>query len=465
MRSLRRGLTTWLCTSVAIVGVVCLVIGNWQADRETRSQLDYQMEQVARMLAGQDFSARSQADTLQGGPSMFPSVHIHHDDDDDLIAVVRDAGGQLLYVSRSNRHLPGHLLPATGALGFQYLKMGEGDFRVFSAESNGLSIEVAQSMDVIREAEGGVALATLLPTVLMLPVLVLVIGIVIRAQIQPLDRAAQAIAHRPTGSFEELPLADLPLEVRPLVEEINSLIRRLETTVAREKQFVTDAAHALRTPLTALQLQADVLDGGKTPADRAARLADLRTGIRRVIRLSEQLLSIARTESTAAGPITDKTDLQQRLEEAIQFYAAAAQAGEVQVHLESAASVSVPGNARRISLILGNLLDNAIRYSPRGGRVRVQSSIVGERARIEIWDEGAGLPPQELERVFERFYRTPGDASNGSGLGLSTVDSIVRQLGGTVWLENRTDGSGLIATVTLPIVARLAPRLDETALA
>ena len=361
MRSLRRGLTAWLCASVAIVGCICLVIGYWLADRETRSQLDYQMEQVARMLAGQDFSTRSQADTLKGPPPLFPSVHIHHDDDDDLIAVVRNSSGQPLYVSRSNRNLPGHLLPATGALGFQYLKIGTGDFRVFSAASNGLSIEVAQSMDVIREAEGGVALATLLPTILMLPVLVLVIGIVIRAQIQPLDRAAKTIANRQTGSFEELPLTDLPIEVRPLVEEINSLMRRLETTVAREKQFVTDAAHALRTPLTALQLQADVLDGGKTPADRADRLAELRTGIRRVIRLSEQLLSIARTESTAAAPIVDKTDLHEGLEEAIQFYAAAAQAGGVAVRLESEAPVSVPGNARRISLILGNLLDNAIR--------------------------------------------------------------------------------------------------------
>src|SRR5882757_830502 len=139
MRSLRRGLTTWLCASAAVVGCICLVIGNWQAHRETQSQLDYQMAQVARMLAGQDFSARRQADTSKG-PPMFPSIHVHHDDEDDLIAVVRDASGQPLYVSRSNRHLPGHLLPATGTVGFQHLKIGKGDFRVFSAESNGLSI-------------------------------------------------------------------------------------------------------------------------------------------------------------------------------------------------------------------------------------------------------------------------------------------------------------------------------------
>ena len=460
MSSLRRGLTTWLCAAVAGVGAICLVVGNWQAGRETQSQLDYEMEQVAHILAGQDYSTRRQTNPSQEAPPLLPKVHIHHDNEDDLIAVVRAQSGEPLYVSSANRHIPGGLLPATNELGFQILTLGGDQFRVFSAESNGLRIEVAQSMDVIREAEGGVALATLLPMVLLLPVLALVIGVVIRKQIEPLDAAAAALAHRHAASFEDLPVANLPAEVRPLVEEINRLMRRLETTVAREKQFVTDAAHALRTPLTALQLQADVLDGGKDPGEKAARLAELRTGIRRVIRLSEQLLSLARNEY-AAGPITEKTDLRHSFDDVTQFYGAAARAAEVAILVESDAPVAVPGNARRIALILGNLLDNAIRHSPPGGQVHVRSRVVGGRARVEIWDEGSGLPAQELERVFERFYRAPGEKSNGSGLGLSTVDSIVRQLGGSVWLENRTDASGLIAIVTLPIVEQLAPATKE----
>jgi two-component system OmpR family sensor kinase len=448
-------LTTWLCAAVAGVGAICVVVGNWQARKETQSQLDYQMEQVARILASQDFSAHRQPDFAEG-PQLLPRVHIDHDNEDDLIVVVREAGGRLLYVSRSNRHIRGGLLPPAKALGFQIRDFGRGEYRIFSAQSNGLSIEVAQSMDVIREAEGGVALATLLPMVLLLPVLALVIGIVIRKQIKPLDAAAAALAHRPASSFEDLPVRNLPAEVRPLVDEINRLMRRLETTVTREKQFVTDAAHALRTPLTALQLQVDVLEGGRDRQEKEARLMELRTGIRRVIRLSEQLLSLARNEY-AAGPITEKADLRQSLEDVSQLYAGAARAGDIRVHVESNAAVAVPGNARRIALIFGNLVDNAIRYSPAGGSLHVRSSVIGGRARIEVWDEGVGLPPQELERVFERFYRAPGDKSNGSGLGLSTVDSIVRQLGGSVWLENRADTTGLIAIVTLPVVEQLAP--------
>jgi signal transduction histidine kinase len=436
--------------AVAGVGALCVAVGNWQAHRETQSQLDYQMEQVARILAAQDFSAR-QPQASVDEPDILPRVNITHDNEDDLIVVVREAGGQVVYASKSNRHIPGGMLPAEAQLGFHIRDFGTGPFRVFNAQSNVLSIEVAMSMDVISEVEGGVALATLLPILLLLPVLALVIGLVIRRHLAPLDAAATALAQRPAASFEDLPVENLPAEVRPLVEEINRLMRRLEATVLREKQFVTDAAHALRTPLTALQLQVDVLDGGQDAQDKAARLAELRTGLRRIIRMSEQLLSLARNES-AAGPIAEKSDLRRSLDEVSQLYADAARAGEVRVQVESEAPVFVPGNSRQLGLILGNLVENAIRYSPAGRPVSIRSSVAGGRARIEVWDEGVGLPPSELERVFERFYRVPGDTSNGTGLGLSTVDTIVRQLGGSVWLENRTDTSGLVAIVTLPAV-------------
>jgi len=450
LKSLRRGLTTWLCVAVAGVGALCVLVGNWQARRETQSQLDYQMEQVARIVAAQDFSGRKPLASVEE-PDILPRVNITHDNEDDLIVVVREAGGQVVYASKSNRHIPGGMLPAGGELGFHVRDFGTGPFRVFSAQSKGLNIEVALSMDVISEVEGGVALATLLPIVLLLPVLALLIGFVIRKHVAPLDAAAAALAQRPAASFEDLPVANLPAEVRPLVEEINRLMRRLEATVLREKQFVTDAAHALRTPLTALQLQVDVLDGGRDEQEKAARLAELRTGLRRIIRMSEQLLSLARNES-AAGPIEEKADLRQSLDEVSQLYADAARAGQIRIQVESEAPVFVPGNSRRLGLILGNLVENAIRYSPVGGAVSIRSSVTGGRARIEVWDEGVGLAPTELERVFERFYRSPGDTSNGTGLGLSTVDTIVRQLGGSVWLENRADTSGLIAIVTLPVV-------------
>lgn len=448
MKSLRGALTLWVWVAIGVVGVASAVVGIWQAERETQGQVDYQMQQVAQIVAGQTFVPQEQGVILSDA-RIFPSIHVHHDKDDDLIVSVRNADGQLVYASRTNRHLPGQALPEFEQLGFQTREIGHGRFRVFAARSaSGLRIQVAQSMDVIREAEGGIAAATLLPIGLLLPVLAIVLGWAIRNQLRSLNSTTSLLASRPPLSLDLLPAEGVPTEVSPLIEEINRLMRRLSTAMDREKRFVTDAAHCLRTPLTALQIQAEILDGGDGPEERASRLAELRAGIRRIVRLSEQLLSHARSQSEV-GPITVTSELDPTLQEIAAHYAASAQAKDIEIELEASSAARVYGNTRRLTLIFGNLLDNSLRCTPNGGRIRIRSSSADERVRVEVWDEGAGLAPEELERAFERFYQASGN--EGSGLGLATVEALVKQLGGEVRLENRLDRSGLVAIVTLPV--------------
>lgn len=448
MSSLRTGLTFWLWSTLAVVGTVSAAAGILGARWETLGQVDYQMQQVARIIASQPVAAKQ---GIAGSNSqLLPLVYVHHDSDDDLIVTVRDQQGKLLYASPTNRHLAGGVLPALRQLGFQTAKIGDQPFRVFVARSGKLSIQVAQSMEAIGEAEQQMALASLLPIGLLLPILAIVIGWAIRRQLLPLTRATQVIAGRPPLSLEALPVDGMPAEVRPLVHEINRLLGRLGTAVELEQRFVTDAAHALRTPLTALQLQAEVLEGGKTAEERAARLGELRAGIKRTIRLSEQLLSLARSQSES-GPITVTTDLGLALQETCALYCAAARSKGIELCIEASCSARVHGNARRLTLIFGNLLDNAICFTPRGGQVRIRACAAGEAVQVDIRDEGCGLPPGELERVFDRFYQVPGSEGHGGGLGLSTVQALVRQLGGRVSLANRVDGAGLVATVMLPL--------------
>jgi two-component system, OmpR family, sensor kinase len=450
MRSLRSGLIVRIWMVLAFIGCICLGVGFWQAQQQTQRQLDYEMQQIAQIVAGQPF--RQPIDpTAPATPPLSPSVHISHDEDDDVIVVVRDKDGHVLYASSANRQLSDGILPPIQTLGFQTVTLGEQDYRVFVAESAERRIEVAQSYDTIREAEEGIALATLLPLVLLLPVLAIVIGFTITRQLQPLRTSAQIISERPALAFDPLPVAELPAEIRPLVDEINRLLVRLKVAMEREQRFVTDAAHALRTPLTALQLQSDVLEGGKDVADRAARVAELRAGIRRVTRLSEQLLTLARSEGDVdqSGEISA---LDPMLEEIGAFYQVTAQSKGVELQVEVLSQARVLSSRRRLTLIFGNLLDNAVRYTDRGGTIQLRSQIVAERASIEISDEGRGLPPEEIDRVFERFYRVPGDESGGSGLGLATVAGLVKQVHGEVTLRNRTDRPGLVATVWLPLV-------------
>jgi len=464
VKSLRGALTLWVWVTIGVVGALSAVVAIWQAQEETQEQVDYQMQQVARIMADQPFP-EGDADTKISDPEIFPNVHVHHDKDDDLIVSVRDEHGRLLYASHSNKHLPGKTLPDFDQLGFQTREIGRGAFRVFAARSeNGLKIQVAQSMDVIREAQAGIAAATLLPIGLLLPLLAIVLAWAIRKQLRPLKSTTAAIASRPPLSLDLLPAEGLPAEVSPLIEEINRLLRRLSTAMEREQRFVTDAAHSLRTPLTALQIQAEILDGGDGPDERASRLTELRAGIRRIIRLSEQLLSHARSQSER-GPITVTSELDAALQEIAAFYAATAQAKGVEVELEAGSAASVYGNTRRLTLIFGNLLDNSLRFTPMGGRIRIRSCRSGERVRVEVWDEGPGLAAEELERVFERFYQASENEGSGSGLGLATAEALVKQLGGEVKLESRLDRSGLVAIVTLPVApgATSAPRLSAEA--
>lgn len=458
MNSLRAGLTVRIWMVLAAVGGICLLAGTWQAHRETQAQMDYQMQQIARIVAAQPLVAGTNAIELTV-PSLTPQISIRHDEDDDVIVVVRDLRGRVLYASASNRRLPERLLPVIAGSGFLNVRLGSDAYRVFIARSGERQIEVAQSAVALQEAEQQVALATLLPLVLLLPVLAIVIVFTITRQLRPVNEATALIATRAALDFDPIPVGQLPREVRPLVEEINRLLARLQVAVEREQRFVRDAAHALRTPLTALQLQADVLEGGRDSDDRAARLAELRAGIRRIITLSEQLLTLARTQ-TAAELSAECSELDPMLRNIVTFYQAAASAKGITLKADADSHAQVRSSRRRLTLVLGNLIDNAVRHTPVGGAVSVRARRINEHVCINVYDGGVGLPVEELERVFERFYQASAAADGGNGLGLATVAALVKQVQGEVELRNRADRPGLIATVRLPLATRSSPAAE-----
>ncbi len=437
MTSLRRRLIVSLWLVLLIVGAVSAAISYCQTRRETNGMLDYQMEQVAIFLGGRAF----------GGPSsqpVMPRLHSDHDIEEDYIVDVRDASGQVLYATPSDIRIP-----PLSWLGFRVVKLGGIDYRVLSAELGAQRIAVAQQMELRRETAAAAAFAALLPVGLLIPVLGLVIAVVIRRQLQPLSEMARAVAARPPVALDPLPLSDLPTEVRPLIEEINRLLDRVAVASEHERQFISDAAHALRTPLAALQLQADVLDGSQDVTERAARLTELRDGIRRAVRLSQHLLTLARCEAPR-GSRPGSAPVDPAIAEAFQVYGPIAAARAVHLQQAAPCDVEVASDPRDLGQIIGNLLDNALRYTAAGGRVTVSATPEAGGVRIEIADEGPGLPEAELENVFHRFYRSPGDATEGSGLGLAVVRGIVQRLGGRVQLANRTDRSGLTAQLWLP---------------
>lgn len=437
MSSLSRRLILSLWLALLLVGTASAVFTYLQTREETNGMLDYQMAQVATFLGARAFGTSS-------SPPMMPRLHMDHDIEENYIVEVRDAVGQVLYASPS-----GVQLPPFDWIGFRVLKLGGVEYRVFSAVSGAQRIGVAQQMELRQETAAAAAFAALLPVGLLIPVLGLVIGVVIRQQLQPLNEMARAVAARPPAALDALPVNGLPAEVRPLIEEINRLIARVAVVNENERRFIADSAHALRTPLAALQLQADVLDGSPDVTERAARISELRAGIRRAVRLSQHLLMLTRTESAyASSPGTAAVD--SAIAEAFHVYGPIAAARDVVLGQAASCHAEVASDPRDLGQIIGNLLDNALRYTPAGGRVTVSTIASSGGVHFAISDEGPGLPESELEKVFHRFYRSPGDPTEGSGLGLAVVLGIVKRLGGRVRLANRTDRSGLIAQLWLP---------------
>ncbi|MGH8265313.1 MAG: ATP-binding protein [Steroidobacterales bacterium] len=439
MISLRTRLliATWI--AVLIIGGLCAAITYRVAKRETEEVLDGQMQRVGRIVAARQAGIER--------PDAMADLPKGYETEDDLFVVVRNAAGEVIYRSRNDIDLPVISTP-----GFSTTVVGKQPYQVYVIRADDELVAVAQSTEVRRESAAGAALGALLPVILIIPVLGLLITFVIRSQLRPISRIAEAIARRPPLALDPLPTDELPGEIRPLVDEINQLLERQRAAISREQRFLSDAAHALRTPITALQLQVDVLDGSNDPQERAKRYDELRGGIRRVVKLTGQLLALAREESADAGTEA-QISLGQALADVHAVYAMVAVEKGVTLTNVAPVNAQVRGSTHQWILILGNLLDNGLRYSPRGGVLEIRSSVKDGSVTVEIRDEGRGLPAEELDRVFERFYRSPNDDTRGNGLGLATVRALLQQIGGRVWLENRKDRKGLVVFVRVPVFA------------
>ena len=232
-----------------------------------------------------------------------------------------------------------------------------------------------------------------------------------------------------------------------MVETLNALLKRLDHALASQARFVADAAHELRTPLTALQLQAGLLERATGEGERSAALGDLKEGLERAIHTVQQLLALARNEAGARSCAFAGIPVAEMLRQVVADHAALADAKEIDLGvsaLEPAATIMGDGDA--LGTLLANLVANALCYTPAGGKVDVSCGIDAGRVWLEVTDNGPGIPAEERERVFDRFYRRSGQSPSGSGLGLAIVRTIARGHKAEVRLDD-TPGGGLTARI------------------
>ncbi|WP_064709643.1 sensor histidine kinase [Rhizobium bangladeshense] len=266
----------------------------------------------------------------------------------------------------------------------------------------------------------------------------------------PALRLRDALRHRGRNRLDPLPPEMVQSELQPLVHALNDYMERVQSQMAAQRRFVSNAAHQLRTPLALISTQASVASREGDPSRRDEALAALRSSTRQISRLASQLLTLSRAEPGSRRPRSDATDLSKAAREILEAYAEEALRRNLDLGLEADRSVIVEGDGTMLREMLVNLIDNAIRYTSVGGRVTVTVGQADGDAIVTVEDNGPGIPSVEREQVFERFYRIIGTESEGSGLGLAIVREVVEGTGGSVLLGD-AEGGGLIVTVRLPL--------------
>lgn len=325
-------------------------------------------------------------------------------------------------------------------------------WRAFSLwnPSRTLQVQIAQRQQVRVDLQRHSMLRMGASFILLVAVAMAMIWWIVGTSIRPLRKIAVSVGQRSEQDLSTVDVEAAPREVRPLLDALNRLLGRISAALAAERRFTSDAAHELRTPLAAIRANAQVLVGARDADERDVTVRDLLASVDRSARLVDQLLALARADQNTQFLQHEDLDLAVVVAEQMeQHRAMAARLGvKLESHLHGAPLRGDPG---LLAAMVRNLLDNALRYTPSGGSVQVQTGTTGRGVEMVVTDDGPGIPPGERQKVFERFHRLADSASQGSGLGLSIVRRIVDQHGGTIQIEDGRSGRGTTVRVVFAV--------------
>jgi len=366
-----------------------------------------------------------------------------------FVVQIFDADGRTLLASS----WPALDMPLQTEPGFSDVRLGtkgSDAWRVYTAEENpAAGVQIVQNDSFRRNGIVRRALLESLPILVLLPITLLILLLIVSAASRSLRAVAHDVAAQEEGNPAELPVARVPEEIAPLVTAFNSLLFRLRNTLSAQRRFMQDAAHELRTPMTAIGLQIENLRAHVPPGDATERFAQLEGGVKRAQHLIEQLLRLSRQDApvaSARGPV----DIAALLRDSVGQLLVLADQRRVDVGFEGRITPLVTAPAAELRSVFDNLIDNAVRYAPEGGVVDVRLHEVDGHPVVDVTDNGPGIPAEQLGRVFDRFFRVAGAPPGGSGLGLAIAQTAALRNGLRIELSNRKDGPGLLARAFLP---------------
>jgi two-component system OmpR family sensor kinase/two-component system sensor histidine kinase QseC len=431
MNSIRARLVLALAILVAVVSMLAAAVTYRRVLNETSDLFDYQLRQMALSLRGQI--------------TMAPQIEVPPEQEDaDFVVQIWNPFGTRVYLSRPGLPMIGQVV-----LGYTDLTLRRENWRAYGLQTPQGVIQIAQPISVREALARAAAGRVVIPLLALLPVMVAFVAWIVGRGLLPLRHVTAEVQRRDVRSLSPLAAANLPREIAPLVDELNRLLARLEGSFAAQRAFIADAAHELRSPLTVLRLQMQLLDRAPDPAARLEARERLGAAVERAIHLVEQLLTLARSDPGEAAPKHEPVELAAVARAAIEDSRVLAATRHIDLGLEAGAPGVVRGDAEALRTLARNLVDNAVRYTPPGGRVQVLCRALAQGTVLEVQDTGPGIAAADRERVFDRFYRHPTATATGSGLGLAIVKAIAAQHGAEVTL-GEAEGGGLRVTVRFP---------------
>jgi two-component system OmpR family sensor kinase/two-component system sensor histidine kinase QseC len=436
--SLKRQLVLWLIGLLAAVGLLAGGISYFIARDAANEFLDHQLVMIAESV-----HTGSQLRSMQ---AKFLTDSKEDQENGFVIQVWNDEEPiRSKEPIRSSR--PNFNLPRSNAIGYSDALLADEKWRVYTLIYPDRTVQVSQSYVVRQEIAANAALCALLPILGLLPLSWVLVVIGVSRILKPLSDVTNAVTKRDATSLTPLPSENVPIEVAPLITELNGLLLRIRETIESQRHFVMDAAHELRTPLTALQLQIENLSQSRSQDDLDARITYLRSGMNRATHLVEQLLKMAHYGAEQQS-IRVKVDLGDVVKTCIGDFIPIAEKRQIDLGMTHDETSIISANADDLRVLFDNLLDNAIRYTPEGGQVDVSIAVSGQQVIVTIVDTGPGIPESLLQRVFDRFFRAGSNETDGSGIGLAIVNAIAIRETAEVVLSNRQDRSGLIAAIS-----------------
>ena len=444
MSSIRKRLLVLLLGSWTTVWLAVAVTTFERSGHEVEELLDAQLAQTAQVLC--QITRAGTLPDLEGLPPLVPALG-HHYESKIAIQLWRDGA----LVSRFGGAPPE---PLADTVGFSDRHIGQTQWRVYGLSTNqpGVELFVGQSDAIRHELVRFLTLHALQPILWSLPLTLVLIWLAVSDGLRPLRRLAGDIDRRSAERLLPIDESDIPSEIQALTTALNHLLKQLERALSAERRFAADASHELRTPLAVIRTQAQIARRSQDPAERTEALDALIQSVDRAAHRCSQLLALARLDRQGAEALYPAAPLADALSQTLEDKAALARDRSVSIGLalpeEALGRVAVEPDA--LEVLLSNLVDNAIKYTPPGGEVRISGSHLGNRVVLRVTDSGPGIPPADRDRVLQRFYRRDVKTAPGAGLGLSIVQRICELYGAEIALLDGDDGRGLCVEVAFP---------------